>query len=37
MTLNFYMKSGNKITIKHVDEYTISNRGNEIVGVAIKM
>lgn len=36
MKLTIYMKSGNKIVLRNVEEYEFQNRGNEIVGIRIQ-
>ena len=36
MILTFYMKSGNRIRVRGVKEYTINNAGNEIIGLSLK-
>lgn len=37
MKLTFHTKSGNKIVQRGVREYEFQNRGNEIVGVTLRL
>lgn len=36
MILDIYMKSGNVITIRHIESYEIKNNGDEIVSLMLE-